>query len=72
MEGKFLECMCISGDTLYICSTYVDAQEGELIECAVNGCKLLGMNTNDKKKWFSSGTSPKKWEQENGMAAFMN
>ena len=74
MEGKFVECVYISGGALYIAVlTHVDAQEGELIEDAVYGCKFLGMKTKDKKNGFHLAHHPRRrGKEENEMAALMN
>lgn len=61
MEGEFVECVCISGCALYVAVlTHVDAQEGELSEDAVYGCKFLGMKTKDQKKTVFIWHTPKK------------
>lgn len=77
MEGKIVECMCISRGALYIALlTHVDAQEGESVEDVVYGCKFLGMRQRTKNKikcHFSSGTSSKgkRGKEENEMATFI-
>ena len=73
MEGEFVECVCISGCALYVAVlTHVDAQEGELSEDAVYGCKFLGMKTKDQKNGFNLAHHPRRGKEENKTATVMN